>query len=94
MALLDLSSGFPEVDLLDESEYGYHFSRVSSIYWVIYHSRVRLYPGKSVASAINLPEAAGNDDIAEQDPSLEQCITGEVPGMETEQEFAWDPYQN
>ncbi|KAI8552338.1 hypothetical protein RHMOL_Rhmol06G0258900 [Rhododendron molle] len=25
--------------------------------------------------------------ITEQDPSLEQCITGDIPGMETEQEF-------
>ncbi|KAI8568348.1 hypothetical protein RHMOL_Rhmol02G0191100 [Rhododendron molle] len=67
---------------------------VSGIYWLIYHSWVHLYPGKSVASTINFPEAAGNDDIEEQDPSLEQCIIGEIPGMETEQEIAWDPYQN
>jgi hypothetical protein len=64
------------------------------IYWVIYHSRIRSYPGKSVASAINLPEVAGSADIEGQDPSLEQFIAGEIPRTETEQEFAWDPYQN
>jgi hypothetical protein len=26
---------------------------------VIYHSRIRLYPGKSIASAVNLPEDTG-----------------------------------
>jgi hypothetical protein len=43
------------------------------------------YPGP-------VPDFAGLPSEG-QDPELEQFITEGFPGTETEQQFAWDPYQ-
>ena len=68
---------------------------------MIYHSRIRLYPRKSIASAINLPEYAGynGDDPSmtqfqeeTQNPEGEQFHAEENPEMRAEPEYVWDPY--
>ena len=64
---------------------------------MIYHSRIHLYSGKSIALAVNLldlPESAGFGDIEEQPYEVDPYNTGEIPGTESETEYTWNPYQN
>ncbi|KAI8563909.1 hypothetical protein RHMOL_Rhmol03G0145900 [Rhododendron molle] len=67
--------------------------RVRIILLVNYHSRIRLYLGKSVALAINLPEGAGYQETEEQDPlQVNQYQGKDLPAEEGEFVEFWMSY--